>query len=112
MDSTERQVTDFLSCRMSFMQHGSHHLEYREAGPHPGRAAHWWFLPSLIAVGVMILLLRRLEPGQDRPECDISNYLSDRDTLRVRIAVDSLALVWCGLLVAFFTSLRRLRSAA
>ena len=94
------------------MQQGSHQLEYRQAGPTPRRTAHWWFLCSLIAVGAMIWFLRGAEPGQDRPQYHVSNYLSDRDLLFVRITIMSLAVVWCGLMIAFLISLRRLWSAA
>src|SRR5687768_8996781 len=94
------------------MRKGSHQLEYRQAGLRRRRTAHWWFLCSLIAVGAMIAFLKGTQPAPGRPEYHISNYLSDQDLLFVRITVICLAVVWCGLLIAFLVSLRRRWSAA
>ena len=97
------------------MQQGPHQLEYREAGPRARRVAHWWFLGALIVVGGIIVILVGADPvsaPQTRPPYHISIYLSDREVLFMRIAIVSLAVLWCGLLVAYFIRLRRTWSAA
>ena len=94
------------------MQQGSHHLEYHQPGPRQRRTAHWWFLCSLIFVGATICILRGVEPAPHRPRYHISHYLSDGDLFVVRITILALAVIWCGLLIAFVVSLRRLRPAA
>jgi hypothetical protein len=89
----------------------SHQVGYRRAGPRQRRTAHWWFLCSLIIVGAMMVFLRGTEPTPDRPQYHISNYLSDGDLVFERIAIISIAVLWCGLLIAFLISFRRLWSA-
>lgn len=63
------------------------------------RTRHWWLLGGLIATGLMIAVLRGLEPGPDRPEYHISQYLGDKILYAIRIAIITLAALWAGLFV-------------